>query len=621
MKDFVHLHVHTEFSLLDGIARIAKLVEMTKERGYSACAITDHGNMFGTLQFFEACVKAGIKPILGCEFYICNDLHRKQGKDDIGHIILLAKNDTGLHNLYKLNGIAYVDGFYYKPRIDYETLKAHSEGVICLSACLAGHIPQLILQRRFDEADALALKLKDLFAPGDFYLELQDHGLEEQKLVNSYLIDLAERIGVKLVATNDVHYLNQTDAEMQDVLMCVQMGKYLEDQDRLRFDTNEFYLKTREEMEKIFPDEYLDTTIEIANKCDVTIKTKHLYEVAELPERYKLPPNQNYIPVYKTSTGEEPYEFLRRISYEGLHKKYKEITKELIDRLEMELTTIKEQGFVEYFLIVWDYINWATEHGIPVGPGRGSGAGSLVAYTSGITRVDPIKYNLFFERFINKERVSMPDFDVDFCTDRRGEVIDYVRERYGSDHVAQIVTFGRMQAKNAIRDVARVLRTPYPEVDKITKQIPLKKPDGIKKPPLLKYYFGTTGDPANDQFIIPELREMYDNDPSVKRIADMAIKLEGVPRNTSTHAAGVLISPQPVSNFVPLARNGDDIVTQYDMIELESLGLLKMDFLALITLTDIKKACDYIYETHGIRYSTLSRLEEQMQCSNLMELA
>ncbi len=601
MKDFVHLHVHTEFSLLDGIARIAKLVEMTKERGYSACAITDHGNMFGTLQFFEACVKAGIKPILGCEFYICNDLHRKQGKDDIGHIILLAKNDTGLHNLYKLNGIAYVDGFYYKPRIDYETLKAHSEGVICLSACLAGHIPQLILQRRFDEADALALKLKDMFAPGDFYLELQDHGLEEQKLVNSYLIDLAERIGVNLVATNDVHYLNQTDAEMQDVLMCVQMGKYLEDQDRLRFDTNEFYLKTREEMEKIFPDEYLDTTIEIANKCDVTIKTKHLAEVAEIAERYKLPANQNYIPVYKTSTGEEPYEFLRRISYEGLHKKYKEITKELIDRLEMELTTIKEQGFVEYFLIVWDYINWATEHGIPVGPGRGSGAGSLVAYTSGITRVDPIKYNLFFERFINKERVSMPDFDVDFCTDRREEVIDYVRERYGSDHVAQIVTFGRMQAKNAIRDVARVLRTPYPEVDKITKQIPLKKPDGIKKPPLLKYYFGTTGDPANDQFIIPELREMYDTDPSVKRIADMAIKLEGVPRNTSTHAAGVLISPEPVSNFVPLARNGDDIVTQYDMIELESLGLLKMDFLALITLTDIKKACDYIYETHGIK--------------------
>ena len=586
---------------MDGIARIEKLVDITKERGYSACAITDHGNMFGTLQFFEACIKAGIKPILGCEFYICNDLHKKQGTNDMGHIILLAKTTEGLHNLYKLNGIAYVDGFYYKPRIDYDTLAKHSEGVICLSACLAGHIPQLILQRRFEEADNLAIKLKNMFAEGDFYLELQDHGLEEQKVVNSYLIDLAKRIGVKLVATNDVHYLNKEDAEMQDVLMCVQMGKYLEDEDRMRFQTNEFYLKTREEMEEIFPSDVLDTTIEIANKCDVVIKTKSLGETPGVDEKYKLANNKNYIPVYKTSTGEEPYEFLRRISYEGLYKKYKNVTQEILDRLEMELTVIKEQGFVEYFLIVWDYINWSIEHGIPVGPGRGSGAGSLVAYCSGITRVDPIKYNLFFERFINKERVSMPDFDVDFCTDRRPEAIEYVRRRYGADHVALIVTFGRMQAKNAIRDVARVLRTPYPEVDKITKLIPAKKPDGIKKPPLLKYYFGTTGKPENNQYIIPELREMYDNDPSVKRIVDMAIKLECVPRNTSTHAAGVLISPEPVSNFVPLARNGDDIVTQYDMIELEHLGLLKMDFLGLITLTDIKKACDYVYEDHGIK--------------------
>ena len=602
MKDFVHLHVHTEFSLLDGIARINKLVEMTKERGYSACAITDHGNMFGTLQFFEACIKTGIKPIIGCEFYICNDLHKKQGKDDIGHLILIAKNNDGLHNLYKLNGIAYVDGFYYKPRIDYKALEEHSEGVICLSACLAGHIPQAILQRRFSEADELAMKLKNIFKD-DFYLELQDHGLEEQKIVNSYLIDLAKRIDVKLVATNDVHYLNKEDAEMQDVLMCVQMGKYLEDQDRLRFQTNEFYLKTREEMEEMFGDmpEVLDTTVEIANKCDVVIKTKSLGETPGVDEKYKLPSNKNYIPVYKTSTGEEPYDFLRRISYEGLHKNYKEVTQDLIDRLEMELSVIKEQGFVEYFLIVWDYINWSREHDIPVGPGRGSGAGSLVAYCSGITRVDPIKYNLFFERFINKERVSMPDFDVDFCTDRRPESIEYTRQRYGADHVALIVTFGRMQAKNAIRDVARVLRTPYPEVDKITKLIPGKLPDGIKKPPVLKYYFGTTGKPENDKFTIPELKEMYDNDPSVKRIADMAIKLEGVPRNTSTHAAGVLISPEPVSNFVPLARNGDDIVTQYDMIELEHLGLLKMDFLGLITLTDIKKACDYVYEDYGIK--------------------
>ncbi len=601
MKDFVHLHLHTEFSLLDGVARINKVVELTKERGYSACAITDHGNMFGTLQFFEACVKAGIKPIIGCEFYICDDLHRKTGKDDIGHIILLAKNNDGLHNLYKLNGIAYVDGFYYKPRIDYKTLAEHSEGVICLSACLAGHIPSLILQRRFSEAEELALKLKNMFAEGDFYLELQDHDLEEQKVVNSYLYELAKKINVKLVATNDVHYINKEDAEMQDVLMCVQMGKYLEDEDRLRFQTQEFYLKTREEMEERFPSEVLDTTVEIANKCDVVIKTKSLGEAGGVDEKYKLPSNKNYIPVYKPSTGETAYDFLRRISYEGLYKNYKEVTQDLIDRLEMELSVIKEQGFVEYFLIVWDYINWSREHDIPVGPGRGSGAGSLVAYCSGITRVDPIKYNLFFERFINKERVSMPDFDVDFCTDRRGESIEYTRQRYGADHVALIVTFGRMQAKNAIRDVARVLRTPYPEVDKITKLIPAKLPDGIKKPPVLKYYFGTTGKQENDKYIIPELKEMYDNDPSVKRIADMAIKLEGVPRNTSTHAAGVLISPEPVSNFVPLARNGDDIVTQYDMIELEHLGLLKMDFLGLITLTDIKKACDYVYENHGVK--------------------
>ncbi len=601
MKDFVHLHLHTEFSLLDGIARIDKVVQLTKERGYSACAITDHGNMFGTLHFFEACIQAGIKPIIGCEFYICEDLHRKTGKDDIGHLILIAKDNDGLHNLYKLNGIAYVDGFYYKPRIDYKTLAEHSKGLICLSACLAGHIPSLILKRQFAEADALALKLKNMFDEGDFYLELQDHGLEEQKVVNSYLYELAKRINVKLVATNDVHYINKEDAEMQDVLMCVQMGKYLEDEDRLRFKTNEFYLKTREEMEKIFPSDVLDITVEIANKCDVVIKTKSLGESAGVDERYKLPSNKNYIPMYEPSTGENAYEFLRRISFEGLYKNYKEVTQELIDRLEMELSVIKEQGFVEYFLIVWDYIHWSREHDIPVGPGRGSGAGSLVAYCSGITRVDPIKYNLIFERFINKERVSMPDFDVDFCTDRRAESIEYTRQRYGADHVALIVTFGRMQAKNAIRDVARVLRMPYSEVDRITKLIPAKLPEGIKKPPVLKYYFGTTDKPENGKFIIPELKEMYDNEPSVKRIADMAIKLEGVPRNTSTHAAGVLISPEQVSNFVPLARNGDDIVTQYDMIELEHLGLLKMDFLGLITLTDIKKACDYVYENYGVK--------------------
>ncbi len=603
MKDFVHLHVHTEYSLLDGIARITKLVEMTKERGYSAVAITDHGNMYGALQFFEECIKAKIKPILGCEFYICNDLTRKQGKDDIGHIILLAKNNEGYANLMKLNEIAFCDGFYYKPRIDYDALAKHSKGVICLSACLAGHIPSLILQRRFDEADALALKLKNMFDEGDFYLEVQNHGIGEQKIVNQYLAEMSKKFNIKLVATNDVHYLNKDDAEMQDVLMCVQMGKYLEDENRLKFSTQEFYLKTREEMEEAMAgfEEALDTAIEIANKCEVIIQTKSLGEIHDVDAKYKLPASKNYIPVYTTPTGEEPYEFLRRISYEGLHKKYKEVTQDLIDRLEMELNIIHEQGFVEYFLIVWDYIHYAESQGIPVGPGRGSGAGSLVAYCSGITKIDPIRYSLFFERFINKERVSMPDFDVDFCKDRRGEVIEYVKRRYGVDHVAGIGTFGCMQAKNAIRDVARVLRTPNPDVMKITKLIPSKLPDGIKKPPVLKYYFGTTGKPENEKYIIPELRELYDNDPNVKRIADMAIKLEGVPRNTSQHACGVLIAPEPVANFVPVAKTDNERVTQYSMIELEHLGLLKMDFLGLVTLTDIKKACDYIYENHGIK--------------------
>lgn len=603
MKDFVHLHVHTEFSLLDGIARINKLVDITKERGYSAVAITDHGNMYGTLQFFEECIKAGIKPIIGCEFYICNDLHRKQGKDDIGHIILLAKNDEGYHNLMKLNEIAFCEGFYYKPRIDYETLKAHSEGVICLSACLAGHIPTLILQRRFDEADALALKLKSMFAEGDFYLEIQNHGIPEQKLVNQYLAEMSKKLGIKMVATNDVHYLYKEDAEMQDVLMCVQMGKFLDDTDRMKFSTDEFYLKDYDEMMQAMEgfEDAVANTIEIAEKCNVTIKTKSLGEIPGIDPKYKLPASKNYIPVYKTITGEEPYDFLRRISFEGLHKKYKEVTQDLIDRLEMELEIISSQGFVEYFLIVWDYINYAENQGIPVGPGRGSGAGSLVAYCSGITKIDPIRYSLFFERFINKERVSMPDFDVDFCMDRRGEVIEYVKRRYGVDHVAGIGTFGCMQAKNAIRDVGRVLRIPNPDVIKITKLIPNKLPDGIKKPPVLKYYFGTTGKPENDKYIIPELRELYDNDESIKKIADMAIKLEGVPRNTSQHACGVLIAPEPVANFVPVAKTDNERVTQYSMIELEHLGLLKMDFLGLRTLTDIKKTCDYIYKNYGKR--------------------
>ena len=603
MKEFVHLHLHTEYSLLDGLARINKLVDIIKERGTRAVAITDHGNMHGAIKFFEACITKGIKPILGQEFYITHDMHSRSNKADTGHLILLAKNNEGYQNLLKLSSFAYIDGMYYKPRIDYKLLKEHSKGLICLSACIAGHIPQYILKRQYDEADKLALWFKDLFGD-DFYLEIQNHGLEEEREVLVKLTEMSKRLGIKLVATNDVHYLNKEDSELQDVLMCVQMGKTIDDPDRMKFSTDEFYLKTYEEMQEALPgyEEALDRTVEIADKCHVSIRTKSLKEAKEkgnqfVPEEDTLDASHNFIPQYKPDNGQTPVEFLRSLAEEGLKRNYKEITKELRDRLEMELSTIEKLGFVEYFLVVWDYINFARKNDIPVGPGRGSGAGSLVAYCSGITQVDPMRYELFFDRFINPERVSMPDFDVDFCTDRRGEVIEYAKRRYGFDHVSNIATYGNMQAKNAIRDVSRVLRYPLSETDKITKEIPLKP---VKKPPVLKYYFGTTGKEEDKQYIIPELRRLYEEDEMVKKIVDMAIKLEGVPRNISMHAAGVLIAPDPVYDHVPMAKSGNDVITQFDMLELEHLGLLKMDFLGLITLTDIHKALKYIKENHGV---------------------
>ena len=600
MKEFVHLHLHTEYSLLDGLSRISKLIDITKERGWKAVAITDHGNMYGVIKMYEKCVIEGIKPIIGCEFYICHDRFNKTSREETGHLILIAKNNTGYQNLLKLNSIAYIDGFYYKPRIDYKVLEEYSEGLICLSACLAGHIPQLILQRRFDEAEEKALWFKRVF--GEDFLEIQNHNIPEEKEVMLHLAEMSKKLNIKLVATNDVHYLYKEDAELQDVLMCVQMRKTVDDPDRMKFQTNEFYYKTYEEMEEAFVgfEEALQTPFEIADKCDVVIKTKSLGEKFDVDERYKLPSNQNFIPKYLPDTGETAFEFLKRISYEGLYRLYPNVTQELIDRLEMELTTIRDQGFVEYFFFFLDYINYARENGIPVGPGRGSGAGSLVAYCSGITKVDPIKYHLIFERFINKERVSMPDFDVDFCMDRRGEVIEYAKRRYGDDHVSNIVTFGTMAAKNAIRDVARVLNATS-EIVEIVKEIPGKVPDGLNpKNPVLKYYFGTTGKEEDQKFVIAELKKAYEENPVVKKIADMAIKLEGVPRNVSMHAAGVLIAPEPANTYVPLAKNGDDVVTQYDMIELEHLGLLKMDFLGLRTLTDIYKAIKYVKEDHGV---------------------
>ena len=603
MKEFVHLHVHTEYSLLDGLARIDKLVKIVKERGWKSIAITDHGNMYGTLKFFEACVSNGIKPIIGEEFYICHDRKSRSNREDTGHLILLAKNNTGYRNLLKLSSMAYLEGYYYNPRIDYELLEKYSEGIICLSACLGGHIPQYILKRQYDEADKLALWFKRVFKD-DFYLELQDHGIPEQKEVLVHLADMSQRLDIPLVATNDVHYLYKEDAELQDVLLCVQTGKTYDDPNRMKMSTEEFYLKTYEEMEEALPgfSEALDRTLEIADKCNVTIKTKSLRETAEggntnIPKEDQLGANENFIPKYVPDTGEEPYEYLTRLAWEGLKERYNPITKELEDRMNMELTTIHKLGFVEYFLIVWDYINFARKNGIPVGPGRGSGAGSLVAYCTGITQVDPIKYELFFDRFINPERVSMPDFDVDFCMDRRGEVIEYAKRRYGYDHVSNIVTFGNMQAKNAIRDVARVLRFPLSEVDKITKEIPNKP---LKKPPVLQYYFGQTGKEEDSKFIVPELKAMYDEDDMIQKIVNMAMKLEGVPRNISMHAAGVLISPDPVYDHVPMAKSGEDVITQHDMTELEHLGLLKMDFLGLRTLTDIKKAIDYVKEDYGV---------------------
>ena len=603
MKDFVHLHLHTEYSLLDGLARINKLVDIVKERGWSAVAITDHGNMHGAIKFFEACVQKGIKPIIGEEFYVCHDMHSRSNREDTGHLILLAKNNTGYQNLLKLSSLAYLEGMYYKPRIDYKLLEKHSEGLICLSACLAGHIAQYILKRQFDEADKLALWFKSVFKD-DFYLEIQNHNLMEDKQVILKLTEMSERLGIPLVATNDVHYLNKEDSELQDVLMCVQMGKTFDDPERMKYETNEFYLKTYEEMQEALPgyEDALDRTIEIANKCHISIKTKSLREAAEngnelIPDEDKLGATENFIPKYQPDTGESAYEFLSRLAWEGLRKKYSQVPKEFEDRMTMELETIKKLGYVEYFLIVWDYINFAKQNDIPVGPGRGSGAGSLVAYCTGITEVDPMKYELFFDRFINPERVSMPDFDVDFCMDRRREVIEYAKRRYGEDHVSNIVTYGNMQAKNAIKDVARVLRFPYSEVDKITKEIPNKP---VKKPPVLKYYFGTTGKEEDKQYIIPELRAFYDEDPQIKKIIDMAIKLEGVPRNISMHAAGVLIAPDPVYDHVPMAKSGDDEITQFDMTELEQLGLLKFDFLGLRTLTDIHKAIKYIKEDYGV---------------------
>lgn len=584
MSGFAHLHLHTEFSLLDGAARIDNLFELCQKMGMKAVAITDHGNMYGAYHFYvkanEIDSKTGkrkydVKPIIGCEFYVADDLKIKSGRDTNYHLVLLAKNNTGYKNLVKLNSIAFVDGFYYKPRIDFETLSRYSEGLICLSACLAGQLPRYLLDNRNEDADIIVEKYKALFGE-DYYIELQDHGIAEQRFVNPKLIEIAKKHNVPLVATNDVHYLNKSDAEMQDILLCVQTGHYVDDADRMRFDGDEFYLKSGDEMEKLFSyvPEAIANTLKIAEKCDVQI------------EKEKL------LPSYVPPDGLTPEQYLRILMEDGLKERYGEITPEIRERAEYEFGIISKMGYVEYYLIVWDFIHYAESNDIPVGPGRGSGAGSIIAYAIGITKVEPLRYNLLFERFLNPDRISMPDFDVDFCMDRRGEVINYVISKYGKDNVAQIVTFGTMAVKNAIKDVCRVLRVPYSEGDKVTKLIPNMSKHNLRQILGLDLYEGA-------DVRIAEVREIYDNDYQMKKVMDLAMQLEGSPRQTGIHAAGVVVCREPISDHIPLQRSGEDITTQFNMKEVEKLGLLKIDFLGLRTLTDIHKTIQYVYENTG----------------------
>ena len=579
-KDFVHLHVHTEYSLLDGFSRIKNLVNRAKELNMSAVAITDHGCMFGAIDFFKVAKKEGIKPIIGCEVYTApRGMKDKDPNFDKsqGHLILLAKDTTGYQNLIKLVSAAYVQGFYYKPRVDIDEIKKHSEGIIALSACLAGDVSQALMNRNYDKAKNIALKYKEIFGEENYYLEIQDHNLPEQKEVNRELIRLSKEIGVGLVATNDVHYVRKEDSKIHDILMCIQMGKTVNDPARMRFGSDEFYLKSREEMEEIFPEvqEALDNTSKIAQMCNVEFDF-----------------NTIHLPQYDVPDGYTPQEYLRMLCFKGLKERYKKPSQEILDRLEYELGVIEKMGYVEYFLITWDFINFARENSIMVGPGRGSAAGSIVSYTLYITDIDPIKYSLLFERFLNPERVSMPDIDIDFCYERREEVKDYVKRKYGEDHVAQIITFGTMGAKAAIRDVGRVLDVSYNKVDNIAKEIP--------------FALGMTIDKALDTN--PNLRKLYEEDSETKEIIDVSRKIEGMLRHASTHAAGVVISKKPIDEYVPLYKHQDAITTQFTMTTLEELGLLKMDFLGLRTLTVIRDALDLIEKNHNLKIN-FSKME------------
>ncbi len=564
---FAHLHVHTEYSLLDGACRIDRLIDAAKALGQTAIAVTDHGVMYGAVEFYKKAKAQGVKPIIGCEVYVAprSRLQKEKFYDsEYYHLVLLAKNEQGYKNLIKMVSLGFTEGFYSKPRIDKELLKEYSEGLVCLSACLAGEIPRLINAGSYEKAKQTALWFAELFGKENYYLELQDHGIYEQKAVNKALLQLSAETGIGLVATNDVHYVEKSDSASHKVLLCLQTGKKLTDENALEFKTEEFYLKSEAEMAELFPSSAISNTAKIADMCNFD------FEFGKI----KLP--------YFDIGDNDHYEYFRNKCYEGLYKHYgKNPEAAAVDRLEYELETINKMGYVDYYLIVQDFVNFAKSHDIPVGPGRGSGAASIAAYCVGITGIDPLKYNLLFERFLNPERVSMPDFDIDFCFIKRPEVIDYVIEKYGSDHVAQIVTFGTMAARAAVRDVGRVMDVPYALCDKVAKLIPQE----------LKI---TIESALNKS---PDLKALYDNDQAVKEVLDMAIKLEGTPRNASTHAAGVVISDKPVNEYVPLAVQSDAVVTQYTMTALDELGLLKMDFLGLRNITIIDQTEKAIRKT------------------------
>ena len=552
---FTHLHVHTEYSLLDGSSKINEITARAKELGMDSIAITDHGVMYGVIDFYRAAKNIGIKPILGCEVYVAPgsrfDKEAGMSEDRYYHLVLLAENNTGYANLMKIVSKGFVDGFYYKPRVDYEVLSEYHEGIICLSACLAGEVQKYLQRGLYEEACKSALHYQEIFGKGNYFLELQDHGIPEQGFVNQQLIRMSKELGIELVATNDIHYTYADDAAAHDVLLCIQTGKKVSDTDRMRYEGGQYYCKSEEEMRALFPyaPQALDNTHKIAERCNVEIE----FGVTKLPH-------------YEVPEGYDSWTYLNHLCDEGLVKRYADKADELRERLDYELGVIRKMGYVDYFLIVWDFINYAKRNGIAVGPGRGSAAGAIVSYVLEITDIDPIRYNLLFERFLNPERVSMPDIDVDFCYERRPEVIDYVMRKYGKDRVVQIVTFGTLAAKGVIKDVGRVMDIPYSKTDSISKMIPND--------------IGMTIDKAleaNNEF-----KALYESDPEVRTLIDTCKRLEGLPRHTSMHAAGVVIGSRPIDEFVPLSRASDGtLVTQFTMTTIEELGLLKMDFLGL----------------------------------------